>query len=103
MTDATGLPAARPRKILTQIAPVTWEHPADRAALQTLRSVPGFDEVVKKIVGFFGERGIRLLFQANAVRVGPTQFPRVQAAYDDVIATLDWSPRPELFITQSPF
>src|SRR5947208_765054 len=54
MTDAT-LPAARPRKILTQIAPVSWEHPADRAALQTLRSVPGFDEVVKKIVGFFGE------------------------------------------------
>ena len=49
MTDAT-LPAARPRKILTQIAPVSWEHPADRAALQTLRSVPGFDEVVKKIV-----------------------------------------------------
>jgi len=57
MTDAT-LPAARPRKILTQIAPVSWEHPADRAALQTLRSIPGFDEVVKKIVGFFGERGI---------------------------------------------
>src|SRR6266480_2754100 len=52
MTDAT-LPAARPRKILTQIAPVSWEHPADRAALQTLRSVPGFDEVVKKIVGLF--------------------------------------------------
>src|SRR6266568_3860085 len=87
MTDAT-LPAARPRKILTQIAPVSWEHPADRAALQTLRSVPGFDEVVKKIVGFFGERGIRLLFQANAVRVGPTQFPRLNALYTDVLTSL---------------
>ena len=88
MTDAT-LPAARPRKILTQIAPVSWEHPADRAALQTLRSVPGFDEVVKKIVGFFGERGIRLLFQANAVRVGPTQFPRMNQLYTDVLTTMD--------------
>src|SRR5207245_639403 len=102
MTDAT-LPAARPRKILTQIAPVSWEHPADRAALQTLRSVPGFDEVVKKIVGFFGERGIRLLFQANAVRVGPNQFPKMNALYTDVLTTMDWPDRPELFVSQTPF
>ena len=103
MTDATGLPAERPRKILTQIAPVTWEHPADRAALQALRSVPGFDEVVKKIVGFFGERGIRLLFQANAVRVGPSQFPKLNALYTDVLTSMDWEPRPELFVSQTPF
>jgi Zn-dependent protease with chaperone function len=103
MTDATGLPAARPRKILTQIAPVTWEHPADRAALQTLRSVPGFDEVVKKIVGFFGERGFRLLFQADAVRVGPTQFARLNALYTDVLTSMDWQERPELFVSQTPF
>src|SRR5437867_3405308 len=102
MTDAT-LPAARPRKILTQIAPVSWEHPADRAALQTLRSVPGFDEVVKKIVGFFGERGIRLLFQANAVRVGPTQFPRLNQLYTDVLTTMDWPDPPKLFVSQTPF
>src|SRR6266850_203568 len=103
MTDATGLPAARPRKILTQIAPVTWEHPADRAALQTLRSVPGFDEVVKKVVGFFGERGFRLLFTADAVRVGPTQFPRLNALYTDVLTSMDWPVRPELFVSQTPF
>ncbi len=102
MTDAT-LPAARPRRVLTQIAPVSWEHPADRAALQTLRSVPGFDEVVKKIVGFFGERGIRLLFQANAVRVGPTQFPKLNQLYTDVLTTMDWPDRPELFVSQTPF
>jgi len=103
MTDATGLPAARPRKILTQIAPVSWEHPADRAALQTLRSVPGFDEVVKKIVGFFGERGFRLLFTADAVRVGPTQFPKLNALYTDVLTSMDWPVRPDLFVSQTPF
>ena len=104
MTDATsGLPAARPRKILTQIAPVAWEHPADRAALQSLRSVPGFDEVLKKIYGLLGERGVRLLFQADAVRVGPTQFPRLNQLYTDVVTTLDWSVRPELFVSQTPF
>lgn len=102
MTD-TALPAQRPRQILTQIAPVSWEHPADRAALQTLRAVPGFDEVVRKIVGVLGERGIRLLFQANAVRVGPTQFPRLNALYTDVLTSMDWSERPELFVSQTPF
>lgn len=104
MTDATsGLPAARPRKILTQIAPVSWEHPADRAALQSLRAVPGFDELLKKIYGFLGERGVRLLFQADAVRVGPTQFPRMNQLYTDVLTTMDWSERPELFVSQTPF
>jgi Zn-dependent protease with chaperone function len=104
MTEPTNtLPAARPRKVLTQIAPVSWEHPADRAALQTLRSVPGFDEVVKKVVGLLGERGIRLLFQANAVRVGPTQFGRLNALYTDVLTSLDWPVRPELFVSQTPF
>src|SRR5881296_1863884 len=102
MTEST-LPAARPRRILTQIAPVSWEHPADRAALQSLRSVPGFDLVVKKIYGFIGERGIRLLFQADAVRVGPRQFPRLNELYTDVLTTMDWDPRPDLYVSQTPF
>src|SRR2546422_8491461 len=102
MTES-ALPAARPRKILTQIAPVTWEHPADRAALQSLRSVPGFDEVVKKVYGFIGEPGVRLIFQADAVRVGPTQFPRLNQLYTDVLTSMDWSERPELFVSQTPF
>src|SRR5438552_450250 len=102
MTEST-LPAARPRRILTQIAPVSWEHPADRAALQSLRSVPGFDEVVKKIYGFIGERGVRLIFQADAVRVGPTQFPRLNQLYIEVLTSMDWPERPELFVSQTPF
>src|ERR687893_702234 len=52
---------------LTGISSTAWEHPADRAALQTLRALPGFDEVVRKVAGFFGERGVRQLFLANAV------------------------------------
>src|SRR2546427_13135463 len=102
MTDPTSLPAARPRRILTQIAPVAWEHPADPAAPQTLRSVPGFDEVVRKIYGFFGERGIRLLFQADAVRVGPTHFPPLNQLYADVVTSMHSPDRPALFASQTP-
>jgi Zn-dependent protease with chaperone function len=98
----TSIPAARSRVILHEVSPVAWEHPADRAALQALRAIPGFDEVVKKIVGFFGERGIRLLFQANAVRTGPTQFPVLHTLLTEVCTTMDCKERPELFVTQTP-
>ena len=91
------------RKVLTQISSRAWEHPADRAALNTLRAIPGFDEVVKKVAGALGETGLRQLFLANAVRVGPTQRPKLDAIYTDVLATLDWPVRPQLYISQTPF
>jgi Zn-dependent protease with chaperone function len=91
------------RTILTQISSRSWEHPADRVALNTLRALPGFDEVVRKVAGFFGERGIRHLFLANAVRVGPRQRPKLDALYTEVIETLDWPTRPQLYVTQTPF
>ena len=103
MTDSSGnVPSERPRSILKDIAGVSWEHPADRAALQTVRAVPGFNEAVKKIVGFFGERGIRLIFQANAVRVGPSQFPRLHHLMTEVTTTMDWPEQPPLFVSQTP-
>jgi Zn-dependent protease with chaperone function len=90
------------RVILTDIASSAWEHPADRAALNTLRSIPGFDTVVRKIAGFFGEKGVRQLFLANAVRVGPTQRPKLWALYQEVLQTLDWPEAPELYVSQTP-
>lgn len=97
------VPASRPRRTFPEIAAVSWEHPADRAALQTLRSVPGFEEVTRKILGFLGgERGIRLLFQANAIRVGPTQFPKLWTTHVEVCTTFDWPTIPELYVSQTP-
>ncbi|MFN2570122.1 MAG: M48 family metallopeptidase, partial [Gemmatimonadales bacterium] len=43
------------------------------------------------------------LFQADAVRVGPKQFPRLNELFTDVLTTMDWEPRPELFVSQTPF
>jgi Zn-dependent protease with chaperone function len=101
MTDATG-GSERSRKVLNNIAPVSWEHPADRAALQALRAIPGFDEAVRKIIGFFGERGIRLMFQANAVRVGPDQFPKLHVLMEEVKETMNWDKDVPLFVSQTP-
>jgi Zn-dependent protease with chaperone function len=90
-------------KPLPGISSLAWEHPADRAALNTLRAIPGFDEVVRKVAGFLGERGLRHLFLANAVRVGPRQRPKLDALYTEVLATFDWPTRPQLYVTQTPF
>lgn len=90
------------RKTLTQISPTAWEHPADRAALQTLRAIPGFDDVIRKVASFIGERGVRLLFAGNAVRVGPRQRPKLYALYNEVLETMDWPHGNELFVTQTP-
>jgi Zn-dependent protease with chaperone function len=92
----------RARRVLTGIAPRAWEHPADKAALQALRRLPVFDEILRKLFGFFGEKPIRLAFQANAVRVSPNQFPRVNGLYEDALKTLDAPRRYPLFISQTP-
>ena len=99
----TTIPAARPRQRFPEISAVSWEHPADRAALQSLRAVPGFDDVVRKVIGFLGgERGIRLLFQGNAVRAGAAQFPKLWTLQAEVAGTFDWPRVPELYVSQTP-
>src|SRR3990172_5606837 len=90
------------QRILTNIDPSSWEHPADRAALAALRRIPGFDEVLRKLFGLFGEKPIRLAFQANAVRVGERQFPKLHAQYLDVLETLDSPEKYDLFVSQTP-
>ncbi len=100
----SSIPAPRSRRTFPEISGVAWEHPADRAALQALRAVPGVEEVIKKVLALLGgERGIRLLFQGNAVRVGPEQFPRLWTLHTEVCTTFDWPTTPELYVTQTPF
>ena len=90
------------RKILTDISSTAWEHPADRAALNALRAIPLFDDVVRKVVGFFGDTGVRQLFLANAVLVGPNQRPGLNELYDEVLQTMNCPTRPQLYVTQTP-
>jgi hypothetical protein len=46
---------------------------------------------------------VRLLFQGNAIRVGPSQFPRLWHLHTDVTTTFDWTDVPELYVSQTPF
>jgi Zn-dependent protease with chaperone function len=92
----------RATRILTGIDSRSWEHPADRAALNALRKIPGFDEVLRKLFGMFGEKQVRLAFLASAVRVSPTQHPRLHEMWLDVNRTLDAPAEYPLYVTQNP-
>ena len=92
----------RTTRVLTDIAPQAWEHPADRAALAALRNIPVFDDVLRQLFGFFGEKPIRLAFLASSVRVSERQFARVSKLYKNVLYTLDAPQDYPLFVSQTP-
>ncbi len=89
------------RAKLDEISSFAWEHPADRLALNALRKIPGFDTLLKKVVGTFGERNIAMVYKAQAVRVGPEQYPAIYQQLVDVCHVMD-TDIPPLYITQTP-
>jgi len=93
--------AASGPAVLTEISSASWEHPGDRAALAALQAIPGLDTVLRAIIGRFGETNLRMMMQANAIKVTPTQYADIHDAMQRVCATLDFD-MPELYISQSP-
>ncbi len=87
---------------LPQIDPRAYEHPADRGALATLRTVPEFAAMLKVVSGAFTERGERLLSLSSSIRVGPKQYPRINELRLDCASILDVDPVPEMFVTRDP-
>ena len=89
-------------KIFRGISPRAFEHEADRAALASLRKMAGFESLLKKVVGAFGEKRLRLLFLANAVRINEKQNPELHETFVEACEILDLEIVPELYVTQSP-
>jgi Zn-dependent protease with chaperone function len=71
------------------IAPRAWEHPADRAALEALRAVPGFDRVVAGTLGRLNEWTMRKRMLSDATEVTPDSHPNIWRVYQDVLWALD--------------
>jgi Zn-dependent protease with chaperone function len=80
------------------ISPRAYEHPADRGALATLRTVPSFATVLKTIAGFWRERSYRLIALGSAIRVGENQFPTLNRLRNECAETLDLDTVPNLFV-----
>jgi len=87
---------------LKDISPRSFEHPADRAATAALASIPGLDQVVRKLIELGYERALRAAYLGSSVRLGPAQLPETWNLHNQVFRTLDLDDVPELYITQVP-
>ncbi len=87
---------------LPEISTTAWEHPADRAARDAVRRVPGFDALLRRVMGLVSERPLRLVTLGSAVQVGPDQLPALHAVYEDALRVLDCPGRPELYVARKP-
>ncbi|MFC6886082.1 MULTISPECIES: M48 family metallopeptidase [Actinomadura] len=92
----------RARTRFPGISSRAYEHPADRSALVALRSLTGFDVVLRKMSGLFNERALRLTFLAGTVRAGEDQFRNVYDMVRDASYILDMPEVPEVFVRQDP-
>ncbi len=91
------------KRTFPDISPRAFEHPLDRTALATLHKITGLDWVARRFLGAIGEKRLRLLFLASAVRVSERQFPALYARYREACRILDVAEPPELFVAQRFF
>ncbi|WP_067461278.1 M48 family metallopeptidase [Actinomadura macra] len=92
----------RARTRFPGISSRAYEHPADRSALVALRSLSGFDVVLRKLSGLINERALRLMFLGGTVRVGEDQFRNIYDMVRDASYILDLPEVPDLFVKQDP-
>jgi Zn-dependent protease with chaperone function len=102
MPDMTSNTPDRSRTRFPGISSRAYEHPADRSALVALRSLSGFDTVLRRLAGLFSERAIRLMFLGGSVRAGETQFRNINDMVRDSAYILDLPEVPELYVVQDP-
>lgn len=92
----------RNRVQLPGISARAYEHPADRTALVALRSLSGFDTVLKQMSGLISERRLRLIYLASSVRASETQFRSLYDMGRDAAYILDLPRVPEIYVEQNP-
>lgn len=84
------------------ISPRAYEHPADKGAMATLRSVPGVSNVLKTLNSLFNERAERLMAVASHVRVGPSQYPVLDRLRVESAEVLDLPTVPNIYVARDP-
>jgi Zn-dependent protease with chaperone function len=84
------------------ISPRAYEHPADKGAMATLRSVPGVADVLKALNSLFNERAERLMAVASHVRVGPSQYPMLDQLRNECAEVLDLTRVPNIYVARDP-
>lgn len=89
------------RLALPGIHPRSFEHPLDRAALETLRKTPGLDILFRKLASLHFERIVRMHFTGDSLRLTPRQGKSIYKLLEEACYILDM-PEPDLYLMHSP-
>ena len=88
------------RARLEKISSLSWEHPADAAALNSMRQVPGFDAAMRRLFALIAERSLRVMVQGSSIEVTAQQYAHINTIYEEVLWALDAPERYPLFLSR---
>lgn len=86
------------RKTLTGLHPYEYEHPFDAKALDSLRSTPGLDTIVRQYNKQAVERIITVQYTGSNLRITAKNYPKIHAMLDAVCDVVNLPSRPELYL-----
>jgi hypothetical protein len=86
------------RKILTGLKSEAYEHPFDRKALASLKSMPGVSLLLKKINEYGIDRLLRLQCLGSEIRITPGNFPHLHQSLVETCQIIDVALLPELYL-----
>lgn len=93
--------SSAPHKKFANLTKHEYIHPADSRALASLRTIPGVDTALKKLIQITGESAVRVSLMASAVKVTPKQFPDLHAKLQIACTTLGVD-MPDFYVKQNP-
>lgn len=89
------------KTVLNGLKADQFRHPLDLEATRALKQLPGFDLLIRTLVGPLVEQFFYLENIASSVLVGEQQLPQIHALLVEACQVLDLEP-PQLYIRQNP-
>lgn len=83
---------------LPQISSQSFEHPADRAALEGLKKTVGFDRLMRAVAKLGADNIWKVMNETSNVRLSPRQVGSVYEIHRTVAERLDVHPIPPLYL-----
>ncbi len=86
---------------LHKISSQSFEHEADRKALEALRKTIGFDRLIRALMSITTDKIFGVITNSNYLKLGDRQCPSLYKLYLEVCDTLDMVP-PPLYLANQP-
>ena len=101
MTTSANSDKNKMRKRFPRIASSAFEHPADKASLDVVKSIPFVDKAFKHFLELGLERIMRIQLMGQSIHVTPRQCTKIYQLFKEAIDILDMQ-EPDLFVASSP-